>query len=88
MVLLLHIIVALTSIIYAMYLYIAPTKTKFRLSYILVALTLASGAYLAVLNPSHMARASITGLIYISIVICAIASARSKFRRRVETAKE
>lgn len=88
MVLLFHIAVAFVSIAYATYLYIAPAKAKFSISYSLVTLTLASGTYLAILNPSHVAQATLSGLIYISIVFFAIVSARRKFSRREEAVKE
>ncbi len=78
MVLLLHILIALTSIVYATYLFMAPTKAKFSVSYGLVALTVASGTYLVMLHPSHMVQACLSGMLYISVVLLAIILARHK----------
>ena len=78
MVLLLHIVIALTSLVYTTYLYISPSKTKLRLSYILVASTVATGTYLTLINLSHLVSTCITGLIYLGIVSVAIVSARHK----------
>lgn len=74
-----HITVALSSVAYSTYLLVAPSKTRFRVSYSLVALTLASGTYLTLSHPSHMVQSCISGVIYICFVLAAIIFARQKF---------
>jgi hypothetical protein len=78
MILPLHIAVALTSVIFTAFLYFSPTKSKFRVSYALVGLTVASGTWLIVANPAHMVQSCITGLVYLGVVFFGIALARNK----------
>jgi len=78
MVLLLHILIALSSIAAATVAFFYPSKNKLTISYALVAATIASGTYLVVINPAHLAQACTTGLIYLGAVSVAIASARHK----------
>ncbi len=74
-----HIIIAFTSIAYVTYLFTTPSKAKFIASYVSVVLTILSGTYLTILNPSHMAEACIAGLLYTGCMLGAIAFARKKF---------
>lgn len=78
MILILHIIIALASIVYTGYVYIRPSWAKLRNSYILVAGTLASGTYLVVIKPSHLLSICLTGLVYLGIVSIGIVAARFK----------
>jgi hypothetical protein len=72
MVLLLHIAIALLSIIYTAYVYFAPSRAKLRGSYALVALTVASGTWLIIANPTHMVQSCITGLLYLGVIFYGI----------------
>jgi hypothetical protein len=78
MILPLHITIALLSVIYTAYVYFAPSKRKLRVSYTLVALTVASGTWLVVANPAHMVQSCITGLTYLGVIFFGIALARHK----------
>ncbi|MEK7185738.1 MAG: hypothetical protein AAB675_00025 [Patescibacteria group bacterium] len=78
MALILHIIIALTSIIYTSYVYIIPSKKKLQISYILAAATLTTGSFLLISKPSHLVQSCIMGLVYLGFVIFALASARHK----------
>lgn len=82
MILLTHILIAISSIIYTSLLLIQPSRTKLRTSYILIAATLASGTYLTVLNPVHMLQTCTTGLIYVVIVSAGIFIARQQLIKR------
>jgi hypothetical protein len=79
MMLMLHIFIALGSLAYTTYLCAVPSPRKFRVSYILVALTLLSGTYLAALNPSHIAEACAVGLVYTAVALAGTILARRKF---------
>lgn len=68
----LHVLVALASVGYTTYLIVAPAKSKLRVSYVLVALTLASGTYLVWHNPAHMVQACATGLLYVGLITVGI----------------
>jgi hypothetical protein len=78
MFLIFHVIVALTSIVYASYVFISPSEKKLYGSYFLTALTLGSGSYLVFKNPAHMTQACITGVIYLGFVVLVTISARHK----------
>ena len=65
MILLLHIIIALSSVLYTTYVVIAPNQKRVRTAYGTVVMTLLSGAWLVVVQPTHMGRACMSGLVYI-----------------------
>jgi len=79
MIVLLHVLVALTSIVYTSYLYFRPSKNKFYASYALVAATLASGTYLVVSTHAPLISACTTGLVYLVIVSSGVFAAHRKF---------
>lgn len=82
--LIIHIVIALGSVAYATYLFAAPTKQKFVISYISVAFTLVSGCYLVALSPSHMAEACLAGLLYTGVMLAGIvASSRKLAKQRI-----
>jgi len=81
MILPLHITIALLSIVYTAYVFFLPTKNKLRVSYTLVALTVATGTWLVVTNPAHMVQSCITGLLYLGVVFSAIALAQHKLAK-------
>ena len=81
MVLLIHIIIALSSLLFSTYLYFRPTKTGFVTSYGLIVATLASGTYLVVSTQSHMLQACMSGLVYLGVVAFVILAARHKFEQ-------
>ena len=68
MILLAHIAVALTSLVWTTFLWLRPTKAKFVGSYTLLGATLASGTYLVISTKAHILQACTTGLIYVSVV--------------------
>lgn len=78
MLLLSHIIIALAGMAIVAIAYIAPTKTRLTTSYIFAGMTFITGTILTVANPSHLASACITGLIYFGIVGVAIAATRAR----------
>ena len=78
MMLILHISIALLSVIYTAFVYFAPSKAKLNGSYALVAMTVASGTWLIIANPAHMVQSCITGLVYLGVIFFGIALARRK----------
>ncbi len=81
MILVMHIGVALLSIIYVAYIFVAPTKTKLRVSYAMVASTLASGTYLVVSSGSSILKSCISGLIYLAVMFVGMCAANYKLSR-------
>lgn len=78
MLVLLHILVAFTSMAYTAYAYISPSVSRLYASYALAGLTLSSGTVLLLQYPSHLVPACIAGLIYFGIVGAVIFATRHK----------
>lgn len=77
--LILHILIALTSIVVSGLTYVRPSKRLFTASYLLVAGTLTTGTALVVASPAHLGTACVSGLIYLALVGATIGAARLKF---------
>jgi len=75
MILIAHILIALASIVYTTYLYIAPAKSKFPAAYALVGLTIVSGTILVVTTHSPILQSCMTGLVYLAVVTSSIGAA-------------
>lgn len=76
MIIIFHIFVALAGVACSTLLFFVPSNFKLRLTYGLVALTLASGTYLVASKPAHIVQACMTGLLYLGFVSVGIAKAR------------
>lgn len=76
--LVLHILIALTSIVLSGINFARPSAGLLRASYALTAATLASGTYLVVMAPAHLASACVSGLAYLAMVGTATVMARAK----------
>lgn len=76
--LLLHILIALTSVGFTTYLYFSPTQAKLKASYGLVALTVATGTLLIVATGAPILKTCITGLLYVGAMSVVIVMARHK----------
>jgi prepilin signal peptidase PulO-like enzyme (type II secretory pathway) len=81
MVVLLHVLIALSSIAYTTYLYFSPSRRKFYTSYGLIAATLISGAYLVISTHSPLLSSCATGLVYLSLVAFGLFTASSKLAK-------
>ena len=78
MVLLVHLVLALTSVVWATVVLIAPSRFRLRISYALVALTLTSGTYLVVSTHAPMLQSCMSGLFYTGFVSLGLAAAHRK----------
>lgn len=78
MALFLHILIAIGSVFYTGYVFFYPSKTKLRITYISVILTVISGSYLVFLKPTHMMQACFEGLLYIGVMLFGIIAVRNK----------
>ncbi len=78
MILLTHILIALTSLVITAYAFVSPSQATLRASYALVALTIATGTYVAVANPMHIAQACVSGLVYTGVVMATLVATRRK----------
>jgi predicted tellurium resistance membrane protein TerC len=76
MILILHILIAITGIIQASYMLVKPSKKGLHLSYALLALTLTSGTFLVASTGTHILQGCMSGLMYTGFVTIGIARAR------------
>jgi len=81
MLLIAHIIIALSSLVAAGFALLKPSTRRLRTSYILVGLTVATGTVLTVQLPAHLLHTCVTGLVYLGVVFTAIIAARLKLAR-------
>jgi hypothetical protein len=82
MIVLLHVLIALSSIAFTTYLYFRPSKGKFYASYGLIAATLASGTYLVVSSHSPLLSSCVTGLFYLGIVGVGVTAAYYRLEKQ------
>lgn len=82
MIVLLHVLAALSSIAFTTYLFVRPSRRKFYVAYGLVALTLISGTYLTLSRPAHILQTCASGLLYIVFVSAGLAAAHFRLVAR------
>jgi hypothetical protein len=78
MIVLLHVLVALSSVCYTTYLFFRPTKKNFYISYCLIGMTFATGIYLVWSTHSPLLRSCIAGLVYLAVVSFGIGVAQRR----------
>lgn len=66
--LLLHIIIALSTVGVSGLALLKPAKSRLYFSYVLTIATFLTGGYLVVMSPSHLVSACVSGLIFLGIV--------------------
>lgn len=84
MILLLHIGIAVLSMLVAGIAFLAPSHLKIWTSYILIALTLGTGTYLVIMAPAHMVEACTIGVGYLALTVTATLFARQKLNLATE----
>jgi hypothetical protein len=78
MAILLHVLIAFSSLVYTGLTFLQPSKCKLFVSYIFVVLTLGTGFGLVVAKPLHMVESCMVGLIYLGTVSIGMFFARRK----------
>jgi lipopolysaccharide export LptBFGC system permease protein LptF len=82
MIVLLHVAIALLSIVLAGYILVRPSRQGLVTSYVMMAATLGSGFYLVTIAPSHMIEACLMGVAYLAVVSVMTAASRVKLAHR------
>lgn len=82
MIVLLHVLIALSSIVVAAYVYMRPSQKSLLVSYGLMVATTGSGFYLVVNAPAHMIEACLMGVAYLAVVSVATVATRVKLAHR------
>ncbi len=83
MILIIHIIAAVSSLVLTGYLYFRPSKLGFNADYFLVGTMLLTGFYLILSKPAHMTQTCIEGLVYLGVVSYGIVLARHKLAKLI-----
>ena len=78
MILLLHIIIALSSLVVTAVAFVTPKRSLLLASYVLVALTIMTGTYVTITSPGHMVQACVSGLLYTAVALGGIGAVRRK----------
>ena len=78
MLILLHVILAISGLAYNSYLIFRPSKRKFYVSYVLVATTLVSGSYLVWSTHTPLRHVCVTGVAYLLFVTSTLIGANHR----------
>jgi hypothetical protein len=78
MLLLTHVIIAISSIMYTAYLLVRTSKKRLQASYILCGLTLITGTALVWTSHSPLVPACVSGLVYFGFISSVVIAARKK----------
>ncbi len=84
MIILIHVIIALTSIVIVSFAFFKPTMKKLMTSYGFIFATIASGTYLLITIPSHILQSCLMGLVYLMVVSAATVATHVRIRRAEE----
>ena len=82
MALLVHVVIAMASIIMSTISLITPNRRKLKVTYSLVVLTLVSGTYLVLSTHSSLLPSCEAGLVYIGIVSVALFAAQHRLAQK------
>jgi hypothetical protein len=72
MIVLIHVLIAISSLVYTTYAFLSPSEAKLKISYGFVGATIGSGTLLVVSMPGHLLSACVTGLTYLGIMLAGI----------------
>jgi hypothetical protein len=82
MIILVHVLIALSSIALASYTFFKPSTQKLIVSYGLMVATVGTGTYLLVALQADMLRTCLSGLFYLTITLIVTVATHIKVRRR------
>lgn len=88
MILLIHIIIALASVLFSSITFFKASMKKLALSYGLIVATVASGTYLILTTPGSMLKSCLTGLVYVTIVAVITIATHARVRRLADVRSE
>ena len=84
MIIFLHVLIAISSVLYTGFVFFSPSKKRLLISYVFVFLTIATGTYLVILKPGHLLQSCLMGLAYLGVVMIGIVSARYKLAQKTD----
>lgn len=81
MILISHIIIALSGVFYSVYAFFYPTPGKIKIVYALIGLTALSGVLLIVQKPAVMQHVCISGLVYVGAMLAGVYLTRRRLAK-------
>ncbi len=84
MILLLHILIAVTSIGVASFTFFKPSIKRLGTSYGLIVATVASGTALLIMNPSNLLHTCLSGLFYVTVVSIVTIATHVRARKLIQ----
>ncbi len=81
MIVLLHVLIAVSSLALVTYTFFKPTHKIFFVSYGSILLTVVSGLYLVIIEPTRMLHTCEVGLIYLVVAVTATVMARVRLAK-------
>lgn len=81
MIILIHVCIALSSILWTTLLFLSPSRRKFLVNYALIGATFASGTYLVIATHSRLLPACIAGITYLTAVTVGTVLAHVRLER-------
>lgn len=84
MVILIHVIIALSSIGIASFVYFQPSIKRLIVSYLFILATVGSGTYLLLSSPSNILKSCLVGLLYLTVVSIVTIATHVRIQRRAE----
>ena len=83
MILIIHIIAALSSLGFTGWAFVSPDQNKINAAYVTTAVMLLTGFGLVLSKPGHMTQTCIEGLVFLAIVSYGLVSARRKLTKNI-----
>lgn len=84
MIVLIHVIIALASVMLSSVTFFKPSIKKLGVSYGLIVATVASGTYLLITTPGNILKSCLVGLAYVTAVTIITIATHIKVKRRIE----
>lgn len=81
MLVLLHVLIAVSSLIYSGYVFLSPSKSKIYGTYAFIAATVASGTALTLVTHASLLSVCMTGLLYLGATSAGIIAAYKKLAK-------
>ena len=82
MILIFHIAVALSGIVFSTLSAFSPSQKKIYITYGLVGLTFITGGYLVIAKPGHLVQSCVMGLIYLGVALSGVLTAHYRLSIR------
>lgn len=84
MIILIHVIIAIASVVFSTATFIKASTKKLAVSYGLIVATVASGTYLLMTTPGNILKSCLMGLAYVTFVSIITIAAHVRVRRKAQ----